>query len=143
MIIKIRKAKSKDMPILANIFLEARRDAFHWQNICKFTLNDFYDQTNGEIIFIAENDQKTILGFISIWRIDSFIHHLFVLPQYQKKGVGTLLMNSLSSWLPLPWRLKCMIQNTHALSFYKKKGWVELDKGVSDDGEYVLLELAY
>jgi len=71
MSVTIRKAKKEDSDFLANIFLESRRSAFSWEDPAKFKLEDFYNQTEGEIIFLAEDSHKKILGFISIWEQDS------------------------------------------------------------------------
>jgi GNAT superfamily N-acetyltransferase len=142
MSVTIRKAKKEDSDFLANIFLESRRSAFSWEDPAKFKLEDFYNQTEGEIIFLAEDSHKKILGFISIWEQDSFIHHLFISPEHQKKGIGTLLLNSLTPWLPLPWKLKCLTKNKPALNFYKKNGWIEIEQNTSNDGNYVLMELS-
>ena len=40
-----------------------------------------------------------------------------------------------------PARLKCLVQNTRAISFYRAKGWKKVGEGSSEDGEYHLLQL--
>ncbi len=140
MFISIRQAQPNDMPSLASLFLESRRSAFTWEDQTKFKLEDFYIQTKGEVIMLAEDQHKTILGLISIWEKDSFIHHLFISPHHQKQGIGTLLIQSLTAWLPLPWKLKCLIKNKKALHFYDKIGFIKIGDGTSDDGKYVLYE---
>ena len=140
--IKVRKAQPEDFVALAHLFLQSRRSAFRWQDAAQFKLEDFYTQTAGEVIFLAENEDGKLLGFISGWEADSFLHHLFISPQHQRAGIGTLLLNSLFSWLPLPYRLKCVAKNESALAFYRKNGFIEIGRGSGDDGEYVLLELA-
>ncbi len=104
----IRKAESKDSENLARLFLETRRKTFYWQDQSQWELEDFYKKTEGEVIFLAENETKTLLGFISIWEQDSYLHNLFIAPSHQRKGIGTLLIQSLFSWLPLPYTLKCV-----------------------------------
>lgn len=140
--LRIRKARSGDTPQLEQLFLEARRHTFYWEDPAKFQLGDYQKQTVGEEVFVGETDH--IVGFISVWSQDRppFIHHLFVSPEHQRKGVGTRLVHSLASWLPPPYRLKCLVQNLGARIFYKKMGWVEIAEGVSEEGDYILLELA-
>lgn len=139
--IKVRKAEIVDIPQLEKLFLITRRQTFSSEISDKFKLEDYKQATLGEVIFVAENQDGKILGFVSVWEQDRFIHHLFVAPEYQRNGIGELLINSLFSWLPLPYRLKCVVNNKQALAFYKKTGWVEVERGVGEDGEYLLLEL--
>lgn len=141
--IKIRKVEIGDIPALETLFLVTRQHTFHWESPDKFKLEDFKQLTAGEIIFVAEDEDSGIIGFISVWNQDTpaFIHHLFVSPSHQRKGVGELLLRSLFSWLPLPYRLKCTAKNLDAIAFYLKRNWVEVDRGISEDGEYLLLEL--
>jgi GNAT superfamily N-acetyltransferase len=143
-VFRVRKAKASDTEKLARIFLESRLCTFYWQNPAQFHLEDFEKQTAGEVVFVAEDEKGTILGFISVWAEESppFIHHLYISLEHQKKGIGKLLIQSLFSWLPRPYRLKCLTKNRKALTFYKKTGWVEVDRGRSIDGSYVLLELS-
>ena len=93
------------------------------------------------VIFLGENEDGAILGFISVWEPDHFIHHLFVHPDHQRQGIGQLLLSSLYSWLALPYRLKCVAKNQVALAFYEKNGWVEVGRGVGEEGDYLLLEM--
>ena len=139
--ITIRRARGEDLPQLEQLFLRARRQTFCWENPDKFRLEDYQKQTAGEEVFVAE--ASAIIGFISVWAQDRppFIHHLFVSPDQQRRGVGTRLVHSLATWLLLPYRLKCLVQNLGARIFYKKMGWVEIAEGVSEEGNYILLEL--
>ena len=141
--IKIRKAETSDTPQLETLFLVTRQRTFHWENPDKFKLEDFKQSTSGETIFVAEDEGSTIVGFVSVWEQDAvpFVHHLFVAPNHQRKGIGELLMESLLTWLPLPYHLKCVSKNREALAFYRKHGWVEVGQGIGEDGEYLLLEL--
>jgi len=60
--ITIRQARADDASTLAYIFLEARQHAFHWQDTTKYALEDFYTQTAGEIIFLAEDAKGKVLA---------------------------------------------------------------------------------
>ena len=142
--INIRRATESDVPELEKLFLITRQQTFHWENPNTFKLEDYKKATEGEIVFVAEDTQAgKILGFISVWTKEHppFIHHLFVALEHQRQGIGTLLLNSLCSWLPLPYRLKCVAKNLPALRFYLKNKWLEVGRGTSEEGEYLLLEL--
>jgi ribosomal protein S18 acetylase RimI-like enzyme len=138
----IRKANENDIPQLEKLFLETRQQTFTWEHPDKFKIDDFQKSTEGETIFLAE-DNKKIIGFVSVWEHDSpaFLHHLFVSKAHQRQGIGRLLIQSISSSIPLPYRLKCIVKNENALAFYLKNGWSIVGKGISEDGDYLLLEL--
>lgn len=140
---KIRKAKETDIPQLEKLFLVTRQQTFHWERPDKFKLKDYKNATEGETVFVAEENSGEIIGFISVWEKDirPFIHHLFVSPGHQKKGIGAFLIRNLFAWLPRPYRLKCVLKNQDALAFYLKNNWLEIDRSIGEDGEYALLEL--
>lgn len=139
--IQIRRATVSDHSDLSRIFLSARRQAFDWCDPLSFDPDDFDKQTAGEAVHLAHDPDSRILGFISIWEQDGFIHHLYVDPECQGKGTGTLLLHSLHSWLPLPYRLKCLTANSAARDFYLKHGWKDIGTGSDPLGDYALMEL--
>lgn len=137
---RIRTARKEDHPVLAEIFLRARMDAFGWAVPASHAWEDFAEQTEGEMIHLAEDEAGEILGFISVWEADNFVHHLFVAPEHQRKGVGKALLDDLSSRRSGPFTLKCVEENTAALAFYQMQGWREIGDGTTPDGRYLLLE---
>lgn len=141
---RIRKSKEIDIPQLEKLFLITRQNTFDWENPAKFKLTDYGSATEGETVFVAEESNGEIIGFISVWEKDvhPFIHHLFVAPHHQRKGIGNLLIRTLFDWLPRPYRLKCVLKNQNAIAFYIRNNWHEVDRGVGEDGEYVLLEFS-
>jgi len=139
---RIRLATAADTVVLQRLFLEVRRATFTWKAPESFTEADFEEQTLGESVWVAEGVSGDILGFISIWEPDAFIHHLFVRPQDQRHGVGRALLEHTRRWLPLPHRLKCLELNTRALRFYLKEGWTEIGQGGSQESAYRHLEYA-
>ena len=110
-------------------------------NPAVFNASDFDKATRGERLFVAETDSE-IVGFVSVWEPENFIHHLYVLPEYQGRGVGTLLHHAAVQVLAKPVELKCLSHNKRALSFYRKLGWKTVGSGVDADGEYLLLRFA-
>lgn len=136
----IRPAHPSDMEALAHLFLHARRAAFPWVDPALFQLTDFAPQTQGETIWVAALAEGPVVGFISVWQPTCFVHHLFVAPSYQGQGIGQQLLASLTSWLPLPYTLKCLTRNTRALAFYQKNGWRQVGSGGQGDDAYQLLQ---
>jgi GNAT superfamily N-acetyltransferase len=137
--IHLRPASDTDSPALAELFLETRRETFGGGDPAQFQLTDFAEQTAGETIHLAADASGCLLGFISVWLPDQFVHHLFVSRCHQRQGVGTLLLRSLESWFPLPYRLKCLCTNASALAFYRNLGWQKESLGSDALGDYWVL----
>ena len=135
--IHCRPATAADGEALAAILLEARRQAFHWLPRDTLRLDDFARETAGERITVAEVAQRAV-GFLSVWEPERFVHHLFVAPHYQRRGVGSRLLACLSA--AEPHRLKCAAPNAAALRFYAARGWREVDRGDDSGGAYLVLE---
>lgn len=136
----IREIKNTDFDVLRKLFLKERQDTFFWLDPKEFKLNDFEKHIKGELVLVAI-DQEIPVGFISIWMPNKFIHHFYVDQNYQGKGVGSLLLNAAIQETLLPITLKCLEQNTKAVAFYRKKGFIEKERGPSEHGDYILFEL--
>ena len=95
--------------------------------------------TKGERTMVAVNRAGRIIGLLSVYEADAFIHHLYVAASTHRQGVGAALLGSLKPWLAYPWRLKCVCANTPALAFYAARGWVVEDEGEGEEGPYVQL----
>ncbi|MGE6256929.1 N-acetyltransferase family protein [Heyndrickxia sporothermodurans] len=125
----IRVANDLDYPALRSIYLESRRKHFHWADGEKMTLEDFDNHTVDEYIILAEEENR-ILGFVSLYLPDNFIHNLFIHPDFSGKGVGGLLLNASIEKMNKPLRLKCVSENQKAMKFYEKNGWKkEVEEG--------------
>ncbi|GAA3975498.1 GNAT family N-acetyltransferase [Mucilaginibacter dorajii] len=134
----IRDFSEDDRNALRNIYLVSRRQTFSWFDTSGYTLNDFDKDTEGERILVADKD-GAILGFISCWLQDNFIHHLFVHPAYINQGVGKALLSEAIAMLNKPVTLKCLRRNENALAFYRTQGWQIEEKGEGKPGDYFLM----
>ena len=139
--IKIMEAQHKNYELLREIFLTARQNTFSWLDPSIFLLEDFDKQTQGELILIAFIEDIPT-GFISIWKPSNFIHHLYIDQKYQNKGIGTLLLNEALRHIKFPVTLKCLEDNTKAVDFYIRRGFLKQGKGQSENGNYILFELS-
>ncbi|WDF82598.1 GNAT family N-acetyltransferase [Lacticaseibacillus pabuli] len=119
---KIRAMIPTDRPQLRRLYLHTRQQTFTWEDPADMRLQDFDQDTAGELVLCATND-KHIIGFVTIWRDDDFIHCLFVDPNHQGKGIGQSLLNCALSHMKRPASLKCVAKNGSALSFYEHNGW--------------------
>ncbi|OWA33557.1 GNAT family N-acetyltransferase [Saccharibacillus sp. O16] len=126
----IREASPADYPQLRNIYLDSRRQSFHWEDADQMTLEDFDRHTSEELILVAEEDEQ-ILGFASLYVPERFVHNLFVHPNAAGRGAGDQLLKQSIEVLGTPVTLKCVSENHKALAFYQKRGW----KPVVEEGE--------
>lgn len=136
----IRPATDDDAEALARIYLDARMAHFHWVPRSELALTDFARDSQYEIVWVATDTNAHVLGFVSVWEPDSFIHLLFVAPGYENQGIGRALLQHLDLWLPFPHRLKCVAVNQPALAFYRRLGWQEAGEGMDGGHRYLILE---
>lgn len=138
--VHIRPRTPEDTQALRHLYFSERTALFSGFNPDWFLAHDFDKDTQGEKIFVATVHEQ-IVGFISVWEADPFVHHLYVTAQYQGKGIGKRLHDTAISVLKRPVILKCLKRNAKAIVFYSTLGWVLEGKGMDDFGEYVLFTL--
>lgn len=134
----VRLATDVDLTTASQIYCSSLRDA-SWLSAVVRDRIYFSRDTDGEAIFVYVGESGEICGFVSVWTESSFIHHLYVDSRFRRLGLGSALLQSLESWLPKPWSLKCLKANSVALEFYLARGWHHAGSGESDDGPYWLL----
>lgn len=139
--ITVRSPEPHEYDILRKIYYDVRLERFSWLNKQKVKLTDFDESTQGELI-LAAIIKNQIAGFISVWENDSFIHNLFVLPQYRGFGIGKRLIEEVSKTIPLPLTLKCMKANRAAVAFYLSQSWTIEQEDTCEDGPYYLMKYA-
>ena len=138
--LRIRPATAKDRAAIQRIYSRCLARA-RWFASRPGSKPDIARDSAGEVLHVAVGEDGRILGFVSVYERDSFIHHLFVNPEAQGHGVGTMLLRSLEPWLPFPWGLKCVAANTEAMRFYLERGWIAAGCGTGEQGDYALLAL--
>jgi GNAT superfamily N-acetyltransferase len=135
----VRPCTETDRSKLAAIYRDCRAEADWLPSHARKTSN-FERDTEGEELFVAVGSDDEPEGFVSVWRPDAFIHHLYVRRESRRKGVGLMLLKSLEAWLPLPWKLKCLRANAGALAFYFSQDWKEIESGDGNEGPFAVLE---
>jgi len=136
---RVRPFEERDRPALEAIYRECRSEAT-WLHSAREP--NFSRDTDGEAMLVAVGSRDEPKGFLSVWEPEAFVHHLYVRHESRNKGIGTQLLNALTTRLPKPWRLKCVRSNGAALAFYLDHGWLEVSSGVGEDGPFALLERA-
>ena len=138
--LQIVEKNKNHAPDLQRIFLEVRQKTFYWLDTQDYKLTDFEHETQGEFILVAVLDDK-VVGFISLWRADNFIHHFYIDEMYQRHKIGTKLLEEAIRIMNKPITLKCLEKNVEAVKFYEKNDFIATDKGISNHGKYILFKL--
>lgn len=139
--IEIRPVRASDWEELRKLYLASRRDAFHWLAPESLKLEDFDRDTQQEPILVAMEGEM-VVGFISWWPPEDFVHNLFIAPGQQRRGVGRQLLAAVLKHIGRPATLKCSQPNAAALAFYRQLGWVVNGQGETDGVGYHLLSLS-
>ncbi len=128
--VNLRPAAPGDLAACAQIYLDARRSAFHWQDPGDFRLDDFTAATEGETILVAADGLGAVLGFASVWREPelTYLHNLFVAPGRQGAGIGSALLRQVMEAFPQPVELKTDDGNQAARQFYLARGFAIVER---------------
>ncbi|ELP6759556.1 GNAT family N-acetyltransferase [Vibrio vulnificus] len=125
---------------VSELYLSARVFMFTWLDTSCYQLSDFTRDTEGERVLVAVAGGE-VLGFISIWEPENFIHHLYISNDHQGKKVGTRLLEKAKS-LYGSLSLKCMSENKKAIGFYESNGFMKAEKGADSLGDYYLMKFS-
>lgn len=136
---RVRPFAEPDREALEAIYRECRAEAT-WLPPAAREDSDLTRDTAGETLFVAVGSDDNPLGFLAVWELDRFIHHLYVRRESRDRGIGKALLRSLSTQLPMPWKLKCLTANDAALAFYASQGWNKVSSDVGEEGPYFVLE---
>jgi ribosomal protein S18 acetylase RimI-like enzyme len=81
-----------------------------------------------EEVWVAE-DRRRVVGFFAL--SDGFLYHLYVYPEFHRRGAGSLLFERVKELAPDGFRLWVFQRNTQARAFYEHRGMrvVELTDG--------------
>src|SRR5262245_16018695 len=132
----IRAGKRADTAQLADIYLTVRRATFTWVDPAQFRREDFAVQSRGERLFVCEDGEGEIAGFLALWPPQDFIHMLYIRPAYHGLGAGSALLRALPEWPERRYRLKCLVHNHQARVFYLRHGFEIVGSGWSPEGGY-------
>jgi ribosomal protein S18 acetylase RimI-like enzyme len=134
----IRDAREDDTNKLEILFKITRQKTFKSAPHDSFKFGDYKKSVEGEKVWVVEKDGD-IVGFISIWIQDNFIHNLFVHPNYQGCGIGAQLLQKAEEYLSRPMELKVTTENIKAFKFYEKHGWKKISIHEDELEPYILL----
>jgi GNAT superfamily N-acetyltransferase len=119
------------------IYTTVRAATFTWVNPKRFKPSDFGPDTLGESLLVADHPLSGIVGFVGIWMPENFIHHLYVLPECHRIGIGRALLESALRLISRPAKLKCQSANQNACQFYRHLGWRQGEQGHDEIGRWI------
>ena len=136
----IRKYNDTELETIFTVYQQAY-SAEYFKEAPAADFQIFEGIVQDEEIYIALIGDQ-IIAFISIYPPQSFVHHLYVLPDFQRRGIGRALIMHIRNIFDSPLSLKCEKSNKPAIKFYEEMGWKLFNKGSEIDGtEYILLTL--
>jgi predicted nuclease of restriction endonuclease-like (RecB) superfamily len=121
----IRKAEESDEKQLAELFFVTRKATFVSRSHDLIQRNDYLESTAEDDVSVAEAD-GLIVGFVSTYPKNNFIHNLFVHLNHQKKGVGSTLLAFAENRLSKPMTLKIAMDNLSVCDFYEKNKYYKI-----------------
>lgn len=125
--IDIIKAELRDAPSVVEIFNQARAAMTYLPIVHTPTeiTNFFTSLVKKGDIWIAKFED-TVVGFMEVK--DGWLHHLYISPSFQNKGIGKQLLDKAKSISPAEVSLWVFEENTGAIRFYEKAGFVLQEK---------------
>lgn len=121
----IRKPTHEDTVQLEILFQLIRRKTFTSRPENEFQIGDYQKSTADDEVWVAEQN-GAIVGFVSTYPANNFLHNLFVHPGSQGQGIGTQLLQVAEANLARPMTLKIAMDNLAACRFYEKYGWYQV-----------------
>ena len=119
----IRTARSAvEVDAAAALYVRSGQAAFTWRPPEHFRLEDFRRFALDEEVWLALMGEA-VVGILSIFREENFIHCLYVDPDAQRLGVGRALVEYLRKETGQPLTLKLDTPNKKAIAFYEATGW--------------------
>lgn len=125
--IHIVPAQPEDAPTVVMIFREAREEMAYLPTVHtdEETNNYFSGLVRaGKIQVIKENG--VITGFMHTE--DGWIHHLYIAPRFQRRGLGKLLLEKAKEDNPNGLQLWVFEANTEAIKFYERESFLLIEK---------------
>jgi ribosomal protein S18 acetylase RimI-like enzyme len=135
--VAIRPATDADLPACADLHDRVERAVFVWDPKTAYGLDAFRRSIAGEEMTLAWVD-SAIVGLISVYRQENFVHNLYVDLPWQGCGVGRQLLDAALASMDGAARLKCEIANLPARRFYEALGWREVARSGVRPGDWIL-----
>jgi len=136
----VRPFEPGDREPCALLFERVQRETFAADDPALYAREHFERDAAGEEIWVAAIGRE-IGGLVSFWRPQPFIHHLLVDRPWRRRGVGAALLGYLLAGVPGPVDLKCRMDNPAAQRFYRRLGWIEVERQTRRATPYIRYRL--
>lgn len=134
----IRRFQTSDAPHCARIFDRAWHAGHPYApRVIDETV--LASETAEEAQFVAVGEDGTVVGFVSLYEPQAFVHHLYVEPALRGRGIGKALLEHAVAAVGGRATLKCQIGNERAMTFYRRLGWIEVTAGTGEFGAWVAM----
>ncbi len=121
----------------AALYVRSGSAAFTWRPAEHFQAADFLRFAEEEEVWLAFMGDA-LVGILSLFRPENFVHCLYIDPDAQGLGVGKALVARVRKAVGAPLTLKLDVPNRRAVAFYEATGWERMtgldDQGVDDAG---------
>jgi ribosomal protein S18 acetylase RimI-like enzyme len=134
--VRVRAALPRDLAACAAIFAAGQQEIA--PSDPPWAASGFAEATAGEEVLVARCDE-VVVGFLTLWRRDRFVHFLHVAAAWRGRGAGRQLLAAAARRVAGPLELKCLPSNAAALSFYRRLGWVEVESCLDAGADFIRL----
>lgn len=125
--LRLHAPNPAELQACALIFAAGQREILP-EEAARWTAAAFPEAVAGEQVSVATTAAGDVVGFLSLWTADRFVHFLHVRASWRGRGVGRRLLEHAGRQVDGPLELKCLLTNTAALTFYHHLGWVEVER---------------
>ena len=133
---RLRLTEPRDLAACTDIYLAAARIAFPRLPPEEIRADHFQDSLREEEAWVAEIASE-VVGLVSIYLPDRFIHSLYVDPPRHGMGIGRALLEQALRRCGGHGELKCQEGNRAACRFYMERGWRPVGWGWSSAGPWI------
>jgi GNAT superfamily N-acetyltransferase len=137
--LSIRQARGDELNSCAALYERVGNATFTWRPKNWFKAADFLRFAKEEAVFIADANGQ-ILGILSLYRPESFVHCLYVDLPAQGLGVGSALIEHAAKEARGPLSLKVDEPNTRAMAFYEARAFKRRESGEDHGIKWALLK---
>jgi ribosomal protein S18 acetylase RimI-like enzyme len=135
--VAIRPATDADLAACADLHDRVERAVFVWDPKAAYGLAAFKRCIAGEEMILAWAG-NALVGLISVYRSENFVHNLYVDLGWQGYGIGRQLLDAALAGMVGAARLKCEIANLPARRFYESLGWREVARSGGRPEDWIL-----
>lgn len=130
MTVETRKAMTSDAAEVAELFIASQADAVPFlsklhneQETRAFIANQVFQQCE---VWVALEGARTV-GMMALNR--THIDHLYLLPGYYRRGIGSMLLDRAKQHSPKMLSLYAFQMNARARAFYEHHGFIAVEFG--------------